>query len=572
MSSAAGLSAPAASAGQLDDAEAETPGPRKGSPADLLTALLRHAVKLRAGYSPSGEQLDWFMDCREVLLSGWPLQAAARALWNALRGYSPAAVGGVTLSADPLVAAVLQAALQDGISMNAFLIRKTPKEYGLRKLVEGPPLVAGSRVIVVDDIVGRGDTANWAVDVLEYQGVHVCAVAAVMDFQRGGRQRLERRAIDLITLFTLRDLGLLPRQIPSPLEMRRRWRWAPLNVRAAEPRRSAPSWNAEGTAVCVGDDRGHLAAFHAEAGIRSWRHAIRGAGCSVTAAPLSIKERVVCGARDGYTYCLDEATGRLLWESQLGEYIVATPCADPTGERIFIGSGLIGGSGCLVALALDTGQCLWHRPESDPVECSAWYEAARDLVVYGSNGGLLVGAAAADGHPVWSADLGAPLRGRVTGDREGAVFAISDGGTLHAIDTATGTVRWRRALARVNASSPLCIENMVIAGSGNHLICFDRRDGEVRWIAAVGGQVKEPSHLPRYGAVVAGSTDGTLYLVDATTGGILTRYATGGSIVARAAVYASLVCVPSDDRCLHMVEVTVSSDSGQAEGTHEHEA
>lgn len=535
---------------------------------DLAAALLRGAVKLHEGYTPAGERLDWSMDCREVLLSGEPLLLAARALWEAVRGYSPAAVGGVTLSADPLVIALLLAALEDGVPMKAFLIRKKPKEYGMRKLIEGPPLDPGTRVVVVDDLVGAGDTAEWAVDVLGRQGIAVSAVGTLIDFQRGARQRLEHRGVDLVALCTLQDLGFLPRWSSRPLETSRRWRWAPLNARLdarlAEARHSAPAWNADGTVMYAGSDQGYLAAFSAATGTRAWHNTLGGTRAGVSAAPLVLPGRVICGALDGAVYCLAADTGRLLWQAGLGDYVVAAACADAAAGRVFAGTGRTDGTGGVHALDLADGRLLWHLPTSDPVESGPWHETAADLVVCGSTGGVLAAVTGAGGHPVWQARLDGPLRGRVTGDGQGSVFAVSDGGALHAVDAESGSIRWRRALARTAAASPLCVAGLVIAGSGDHLVAFDRADGEIRWAAAVGGRVTEPACLAGHGAIAAGSTDGGVYLIETATGDIRARYETGGPVLARPAAHGDLVCVVSGDRCLHLLAVAAAA--GRTEG------
>src|SRR4051812_49920221 len=65
------------------------------------------------------------------------------------------AVGGLTLGADPVAAAMLHAAAARGRRLDAFVVRKAGKAHGLQRRIEGPD-VAGRRVLAVDDTSTTG--------------------------------------------------------------------------------------------------------------------------------------------------------------------------------------------------------------------------------------------------------------------------------------------------------------------------------------------------------------------------------------------------------------------------------
>ena len=60
------------------------------------------------------------------------------------------AVGGLTMGADPVAAAMLHAAASRGLDLDAFVVRKAAKDHGMRRRIEGPD-VAGRRVVVLED-------------------------------------------------------------------------------------------------------------------------------------------------------------------------------------------------------------------------------------------------------------------------------------------------------------------------------------------------------------------------------------------------------------------------------------
>ncbi len=73
----------------------------------LRHALLNEGVKLGDGYGKDGKLLGWIIDCREVLLHNDYLKLAGRLLWELLKPYAPQIIGGSTMSAEPLIIAVL---------------------------------------------------------------------------------------------------------------------------------------------------------------------------------------------------------------------------------------------------------------------------------------------------------------------------------------------------------------------------------------------------------------------------------------------------------------------------------
>jgi orotate phosphoribosyltransferase len=173
--------------------------------ADLLAQIRAKAVLHGTVTLSSGKQADWYVDLRRVLLDGHAARLAGRVMLDLTSGLSFAAVGGLTLGADPVAAAMMHAAAEHGRPLNAFIVRKEGKAHGLQRRIEGPD-VAGLPVLAVEDTSTTGTSVLAAVDALAEAGAKVVGVAVVVD--RGARQRVEERGLTYLAAYDLADLGL----------------------------------------------------------------------------------------------------------------------------------------------------------------------------------------------------------------------------------------------------------------------------------------------------------------------------------------------------------------------------
>ncbi|MGI9008282.1 MAG: orotate phosphoribosyltransferase [Streptosporangiaceae bacterium] len=173
--------------------------------ADLLDQIRRKGVIHGAVTLSSGQQADWYVDLRRVLLDGAAAPVAGRVMLDLTANLAFAAVGGLTLGADPVATAMMHAAAGLGRPLNAFIVRKEGKAHGLQRRIEGPD-VAGLPVLAVEDTSTTGQSVLAAVDVLTEAGAEVVGVAVVVD--RGARERVEERGLSYFAAYDLSDLGL----------------------------------------------------------------------------------------------------------------------------------------------------------------------------------------------------------------------------------------------------------------------------------------------------------------------------------------------------------------------------
>lgn len=510
----------------------------------LRQALLDDGVKLGQGVDDSGRPYHWMVDCREVLLSQASLHHAARLLWERLKPYRPQAIGGMTLAANPLTIALLYESRADGYPLTGFIIRKEPKGNGLQKWVEGPELEPGTRVVLLDDLVNSGETQRKALDILKPLGVEVVAVGAVIDCERAGSAWLQARGLPLERLFTLRELGVDLERGRAPNTHPVRWKWGPLNHGRYSAPKSSPILTEHG--LFVGSDAGFLAALTLD-GKERWRVVVRDRERGIHSTPLYHDGHVTFGGYDGFVYCVDAQTGRVVWEARPGQWVGSSPALDPDRERIVIGVEYGEAGGSLVSLDAATGRQVWELKAGHYVHSSPVVDRARGQVIVGANDYAVYAADAEDGRLRWKVVTGGEVKGDPVLDPEGRCFVGSFDGHLYALDAASGDLLWRRQLGKRLQVRPLIVDDLVIAGgSSSRLVAMDRQTGAVRWMATTGGAIVGGAAV--WGDRIAvGSTDGRLYLLDKATGAHLDAVTTAGPIMTTPATGMGLCVFPSFD-------------------------
>ncbi|MCJ8504730.1 orotate phosphoribosyltransferase [Kocuria flava] len=187
------------------------------SPVDLATArdrlrqLIVDLAVVRGKVTlASGIEADYYVDLRRVTLHHEASRYVGQVMLAMLdeAGISFDAVGGLTMGADPVGTAVMHAAGDQGRAVDAFVVRKDQKSYGMGRQVEGPG-VQGRDVVVVEDTSTTGGSALTAVEALQRAGANVVAVAVIVDRLTGATERIQDTAgVPCLHAFTKDELGL----------------------------------------------------------------------------------------------------------------------------------------------------------------------------------------------------------------------------------------------------------------------------------------------------------------------------------------------------------------------------
>ena len=123
-----------------------------------------------------------------------------------LAGLKVDAVGGPTIGADPIAAAVALLSSQTGHPIKAFIVRKEAKKHGLQKMIEGPALQEGDHVVMLEDVITTGGSVLAAIQEVEKLGARVVKVICLVDRNEGAKETLSN--YNYSPIFTLQDLGI----------------------------------------------------------------------------------------------------------------------------------------------------------------------------------------------------------------------------------------------------------------------------------------------------------------------------------------------------------------------------
>ena len=177
---------------------------------ELLAELLRErSISFGDFRLASGQRSHYYIDARKATMSAQGQLLLGRLGLATIRqaGWAPVSVGGLTMGADPVAFAIARASADQPPLIQAFSVRKAPKEHGIGRQIEGN-FNSGDPVVVVEDVITSGGSALQAIEVIKSEGGQVLGVLAVVDRNQGGRAAIESGGINVVVLTTSLDLGL----------------------------------------------------------------------------------------------------------------------------------------------------------------------------------------------------------------------------------------------------------------------------------------------------------------------------------------------------------------------------
>lgn len=176
----------------------------------LMDLVRNRALKFGEFTLASGRKATYYLDGKQVTLDAAGARLIGEGLLElmAARGL-PDAVGGMSIGADPITAAIVTIAGVRGLELRGFMVRKEPKGHGTKQYVEGP-VAPGQRVVIVEDVVTTGGSSLQAIERVEAFGLKVVGVLAVIDRMEGGAAAFAAKGYPFGSLLTIRDFGIEP--------------------------------------------------------------------------------------------------------------------------------------------------------------------------------------------------------------------------------------------------------------------------------------------------------------------------------------------------------------------------
>ncbi|MDZ7781235.1 MAG: orotate phosphoribosyltransferase [Gemmatimonadota bacterium] len=184
--------------------------------ARLKQLLVERSVRLGEFTLASGARSSYYVDARRTSMSAEGQYLIGKMGRTAVREHDlrPSHVGGLTMGADPIAYAIAHRSFIDGAPVDAFSVRKKPKEHGTGQRIEGG-LPSDAHCLMVEDAMTTGGSTLGAIDAVEEHGAVVVGVLTLVDRSESAADLFEERGIPLISLFRGSELLEAARTHPT---------------------------------------------------------------------------------------------------------------------------------------------------------------------------------------------------------------------------------------------------------------------------------------------------------------------------------------------------------------------
>jgi orotate phosphoribosyltransferase len=182
----------------------QTP-PLKEAKEKLRELLKQEAFKKGNFVLSSGKTSSYYLDGRIITLTPEGSYLAASIILDMVASEDIQAIGGPTLGADPIVGAVAVLSYLKGKPLKTFIVRKSAKEHGMQRQIEGPALAKNSKAVLVDDVATTGKALIEAKEVLDRAGIKVTKAIVIVDRQEGAAGNLAQAGLELESIFSVKE-------------------------------------------------------------------------------------------------------------------------------------------------------------------------------------------------------------------------------------------------------------------------------------------------------------------------------------------------------------------------------
>jgi orotate phosphoribosyltransferase len=153
----------------------------------------------------SGKMSHFYVNCKPTTMSPRGMFLVGHLVFDAIKDLKPDGIGGLTFGADPVAVATAFVSELKAIPVNAFSIRKTQKDHGIVKWIEGD-MNPGQRVVIIDDVVTTGGSTIKAIERARSEGLEVVKAVILVDRQEGGLENIREHVTDVTAIITRDDL------------------------------------------------------------------------------------------------------------------------------------------------------------------------------------------------------------------------------------------------------------------------------------------------------------------------------------------------------------------------------
>lgn len=309
------------------------------------------------------------------------------------------------------------------------------------------------------------------------------------------------------------------------------WELAGLNPGAHTAAKGSPAivMTSAGPRIIVAGDSGMVYCLDRQ-GHLLWSAYTHSSAFGIHGTPAVADGVVYIGAYEGALYAFALDTGVLLFRTQIGDSIGASPLVHD--GKVYISVETKVPSGIMAILDAKTGEILWRDDGlRDHPHSSVALDLGRNVMVVGDNSGDLTAWSIEPPGRKWLFRTGGAIKGPIL-LHDGVAFFGSWDSYLYAVDVDTGQERWKvKTGGRAMSGAALSPEHgLVFMGShDSRLYALRAATGEVAWTFETDDRVQS-SPTVAGGRVLFGSNDGRLYVLDAASGDEIYRFEGRGHV------------------------------------------
>lgn len=152
-----------------------------------------------------GRESRFYVNCKPTTLDPRGMFLVGHLVFEAIRDQAVDCVEGLTFGADPIAVATAFASGQKNQPVSAFSIRKTQKDHGIIKWIEGD-VKPGMRVVIIDDVATTGGSTIKAIERAQSEGLEVAKAVILVDRQEGGLENIRQHVADATAIVTKAEL------------------------------------------------------------------------------------------------------------------------------------------------------------------------------------------------------------------------------------------------------------------------------------------------------------------------------------------------------------------------------
>jgi orotate phosphoribosyltransferase len=153
----------------------------------------------------SGKMSNFYVNCKPTILNPRGMFLTGHLIFELIEDLEVDGVGGLTFGADPIAVATSFVSELKNKPVNAFSIRKSQKDHGIIKWLEGD-IKENGMVVILEDVITTGGSTIKAIERARSEGLEIARVVTLVDRQEGGVENIREYVSDVRAVVTRDEL------------------------------------------------------------------------------------------------------------------------------------------------------------------------------------------------------------------------------------------------------------------------------------------------------------------------------------------------------------------------------